>query len=153
VVKDSTSIPTIYALSRARRYLDQVGAGEVSLVITGGLRLASDFAKALALGADAVAIATAAMIACGCQQYRICHTGRCPVGVATQDPQLRQRLSIEHSARRVENYLTACTAELCDFARLTGKNDVHQLAPDDLCTTSFELARSTGIEHAGGRIA
>ena len=88
IVRDSASVPTIYALYRARKYLNSVGS-EISLVITGGLRVSSDFAKALAMGADAVAVASAAMVAAGCQQYRICGSGYCPVGAATQDPALR----------------------------------------------------------------
>ena len=149
VVKDSTSIPTLFALARARRFLDEQGADGVSLMITGGFRVSSDMAKALAMGADAVAIASAAMIACGCQQYRVCHTGRCPVGIATQDPELRSRLDIELSARRLENFLRVATEELCDFARLTGRDDVHALAVDDLCTTSSEISRFTTIQHVG----
>ncbi len=148
VVKDATSIPTIFALYRARRFLDSRGAEGVSLVITGGLRLASDFAKAIALGADAVAIATAALVACGCQQYRICHTGRCPVGITTQDPELRARLDIELSAKRLENFLRVSTRELEGFARLAGRADVHGLRIDDLCTTSSEIANHTEIQHA-----
>ena len=91
IIRDSTSVPTIYALYRARKYLDSVHA-DIDLVITGGLRVSSDFAKAIAMGADAVAIASAAMVAAACQQYRICGTGMCPVGMATQDPELRKRL-------------------------------------------------------------
>jgi glutamate synthase domain-containing protein 2 len=117
-------------------------------VITGGLRVAADFAKALALGADAVAIATAALVACGCQQYRICHTGRCPVGITTQDPELRARLDIELSAQRLQNFLRASTHELEEFARLTGNDDVHGMAIDDLVTTSSEIATHTAIQHA-----
>ena len=82
-------MPTIFALYRARKYLDEAGA-DIELVITGGLRVSSDFAKAIAMGADAVAIATSALIAAACQQYRICGSGNCPVGIATQDPQLRK---------------------------------------------------------------
>ena len=147
-VKAATSVPTIFALGRARKYLDEKGARNVSLVITGGLRVSSDFAKALAMGADAVAIGTAALIACACQQYRICHTGQCPVGVATQDPQLRARLNVEASARRLANFLRVSTAELSDFARLTGHDDVHRLSVDDLCTTSAEISGHTAIRHA-----
>jgi len=146
-VKAATSVPTLFALYRARKFLDQHGAKDISLVITGGLRVASDFAKALAMGADAVAIATAAMIACGCRQYRVCHTGRCPVGIATQDPELRKRLDIEQSARWLANYLNVCTRELRDFARLTGHNDIHQLSLADLCTTNSEISGHTAIEH------
>ncbi len=147
-IKAATSVPTIFALHRARAHLDARGAGDVTLVITGGLRVSSDFAKALALGADAVAIGTAAMIACGCQQYRVCHTGKCPVGVATQDPALRARLNIDESARRLANYLKVCNDELASFARLTGNSDVHALGVGDLCTTNSEIADHTHVKHA-----
>ena len=146
-IKAATSIPTIFALYRARKFLDDNGAKGVSLVITGGLRVSSDFAKALALGADAVAVATAAMIACGCQQYRVCHSGKCPVGIATQDKELRARLDIDQSARQLENYLNVCTSELKDFARLTGNADIHGLSITDLCTTNSEISEHTAIEH------
>jgi glutamate synthase domain-containing protein 2 len=146
-VKAATSLPTIFALYRARTFLDRRGAKGVSLVITGGLRVSSDFAKALALGADAVAVASAALIACGCQQYRVCHTGQCPVGITTQAPQLRARFDIEKSTKQLANYLTVCTAELRDFARLTGHHDVHELSIYDLCTTNSEISSHTRIEH------
>jgi glutamate synthase domain-containing protein 2 len=146
-VKDATSIPTILALCRVRKYLDARQADEVSLVITGGLRVSSDFAKALALGADAVAIGTAALMASGCQQYRICNTGRCPVGVTSQDSELRGRLKIQESGRRLENFLRVSTDELKTFARLTGHDDVHKLSITDLCTTNSEISSHTAIEH------
>jgi methylamine---glutamate N-methyltransferase subunit C len=148
LVKDATSIPTIYALDRARRYLDGRGIKDVTLIVTGGLRVSSDFAKALALGADAVAIGTAALMAIGCQQYRICDTGRCPVGIATQDPALRVRLDVEESARWLANFLRVSTEELKDFARLTGNDSVHKLSVRDLATTSSEISGYTSIEHA-----
>lgn len=146
-IKAATSLPTVFALYRARKYLDEAGAENVSLIITGGLRVSSDFAKALALGADAVAIATAALIACGCQQYRVCHTGKCPVGITTQDPELRKRLNIERSAGQLANYLAVCTSELVEFARLTGKDSVHKLTLSDLCTTNSEISGHTDIVH------
>jgi glutamate synthase domain-containing protein 2 len=146
-IKDATSIPTIFALCRARKYLDERQAETVSLLITGGLRISADFAKALALGADAVAIATAALMASGCQQYRICNTGRCPVGITSQDPGLRGRLKVDESARRLENFLRVSAEELKTFARLTGNDDVHQLAISDLCTTNSEISGHTRIEH------
>ncbi|NLY00059.1 MAG: FMN-binding glutamate synthase family protein [Rhodopirellula sp.] len=146
-VKDATSVPTLFALRRARTFLDDRGADQVSLLITGGLRISPDFAKALALGADAVALGSAALMAIGCQQYRICHTGRCPIGVTSQDPRLRERLSVEQSARRLENFLRTSTEELKVFARLTGKSDVHDLTIADLCTTNSEVSNHTGIEH------
>lgn len=146
-IKAATSIPTIFALYRARKFLDDNAIEGISLIITGGLRVSSDFVKALALGADAVALATAALIACGCQQYRICHTGNCPVGIATQDPELRKRLDIDKSARGLKNFLTVSTEELKNFARLTGNDDVHQLSINDLCTTNSEISMYTEIKH------
>jgi len=146
-VKDAASIPTPFALHRARKLLDEKRAEGISLLITGGFRVSSDFAKALAMGADAVAIGTAAMMAIGCQQYRICNTGKCPVGIATQDPELRARLGVEQSAQRLANFLSVCTKELKDFARMTGNDDVHHLAVEDLCTTNSEISGHTSIEH------
>ena len=125
----STSVPTIYALYRARKYLDSI-ASDIDLVITGGLRVSSDFAKAIAMGADAVAIASAAMVAAACQQYRICGTGMCPVGVATQDEKL------------------SSAEELRTFARITGNEDIHNLSVDDLCTINREISEYTNIAHA-----
>ncbi len=147
VVKNATSVPTIFALARARKILDSRGADTVSLIITGGLRISSDFAKALAMGADAIAVGTAAMMAAGCQQYRICNTGKCPVGIATQDPALRSRLDVDKSAVRVANFFKAVTEELRDFARLTGNDNVHHLSTADLCTTNSEISNHTSIEH------
>jgi len=116
-------------------------------VITGGLRVSPDFVKAIALGADAVAIGTAAMIACGCQQYRVCNTGRCPVGIATQDPELRARFDVDAAAARLANFLRVSTREIADFARLTGHDDVHALSLADLCTVNSEISGHTAIAH------
>jgi len=147
LVRDATSVPTIYALHRARKYLDSVGS-DISLVITGGLRVSSDFAKALAMGADAVAVATAGLMAAACQQYRICGSGKCPVGIATQDPELRSRLEIDKAAQRVANFLNVSLEELCQFARLTGHKRLHDLCVDDLCTIDREISEHTNIAHA-----
>ena len=147
LVRDAASVPTVYALYRARKYLDSVGS-DVDLVITGGLRVSSDFAKALAMGADAVAIASAALIAAACQQYRICGAGDCPVGAATQDPELRARLKVEAAAKRTANFLTCSTQELKTFARITGHRNVHDLNTEDLCTISREISEYTNIPHA-----
>lgn len=147
IIRDSTSVPTIYALYRARKYLDSINS-DIDLVITGGLRVSSDFAKAIAMGADAVAIASAAMVAAACQQYRICGTGMCPVGMATQDEKLRERLHIDAAAKRVENYLTCSANELRTFARITGNTDIHGLSVDDLCTINREISEHTNIAHA-----
>ena len=147
LVRDATSVPTIYALHRARKYLDQVGA-DIQLVITGGLRVSSDFAKAIAMGADAIAIASAALIAAACQQYRICGSGMCPVGVATQDPELRKRFHEDAAAQRVANFLNVSLAELKTFARITGHSNLHDLSVDDLCTINREISEHTNIAHA-----
>jgi glutamate synthase domain-containing protein 2 len=140
-------VPTIFALYRARKYLDARRADGVSLLITGGLRISADFAKALALGADAVAIGTAAMIAIGCQQYRICNTGKCPVGITTHDADLRARLSVEKSAERLANFINVSTRDLAAFARMTGNDNVHALSIEDLCTVNSEISAHTAIEH------
>ena len=147
LVRDATSVPSIYALYRARKYLDQVGA-DIQLVITGGLRVSSDFAKAIAMGADAVAIASAALIAAACQQYRICGSGMCPVGVATQDPELRKRFQEEAAAKRVANFLNVSLEELKTFARITGHSKLHDLNVEDLCTIDREISEHTNISHA-----
>ena len=147
IIRDSTSVPTIYALYRARKYLDQAGCG-AQLVITGGLRVSSDFAKALAMGADAVAVASGALMAAACQQYRICGTGKCPIGMATQDETLRARLKVDAAAARVANYLNCSLAELKTFARITGHQRLHDLNTGDLCTISREISEFTNIPHA-----
>ena len=148
LLRESTSVPTIYALSRARRYLDAMQS-DISLVITGGLRVSSDFAKALAMGADAVAIASAALIAAACQQYRICGTGNCPVGIATQKPELRARLDVDKAAQRVANFLNVSLKELKTFARVTGHTSVHDLSVTDLVTLDRDIAAYTDIPFAG----
>lgn len=147
LVRDSTSVPTVYALYRARKYLDSVKS-DISLVITGGLRVSSDFAKALAMGADAVAVASAALMAAACQQYRICGTGKCPVGIATQDETLRARLKTDAAAARVANYLNGSLEDLKTFARITGHVRLHDLNVSDLCTISREISEFTNIPHA-----
>ena len=146
-LREATTVPTIYALHRARKYLNSVHS-DISLVITGGLRVSADAAKALAMGADAVAVASAALIAAACQQYRICGSGNCPVGIATQDSKLRKRLKVEQSAQRVANYLNVTLEELKTFARITGHSSVHDLTVDDLVTINREISEFTDIRHA-----
>ena len=146
LLKDATSIPTIFALYRARKYIDTHGL-DIDLVITGGLRISTDFAKAIAMGADAVAIASSALMAAACQQYRICGSGKCPVGVATQDEELRKRLHIENSANRVANFLNVSLEELKTFARTSGHKDIHDLSVDDLYTVNSEISNYTNIQH------
>ncbi|MBQ6322461.1 MAG: FMN-binding glutamate synthase family protein, partial [Lachnospiraceae bacterium] len=147
-LREATTVPTIYALSRARKYLDQIHS-DISLVITGGLRISADIAKALAMGADAVALASGALIAAGCQQYRICGSGYCPMGIATQNPLLRKRLDVDAAAARVANYLILTTEELKTFARISGVSDIHDLGMGNLVTVDEDIAKYTGIRHAG----
>ncbi|HIR25793.1 MAG TPA: alpha-hydroxy-acid oxidizing protein [Candidatus Egerieimonas faecigallinarum] len=146
-LRESSSVPTVFALYRARKYLDSIHS-DISLIITGGLRVSSDFAKAIAMGADAVAVATAALIALGCQQYRICGTGMCPVGIASQDKELRSRLNGEAAAQRVANFLKVSLEELKMFARVTGHERLSDLSAADLCTVSREISEYTNIPHA-----
>ena len=141
-LKDSSSVPTVYALSRDEHGMDQ------ELVITGGFRTSGDCIKALAMGADAVAISSAALMALGCQRYRICNTGMCPMGIATQDPELESRLDVEAGSIRVGNYLNALANEIRSFLRVSGHSDLEELSLDDLCTVSSEIAENTGIRHA-----
>lgn len=146
-LREATSIPTIYALYRAWKYRTEHNAS-FDIVITGGLRVSADFAKALAMGADAIAVASGALIAAGCQQYRICGSGACPAGIATQDEALRRRLDVDAAAQRVANYLEVSRRELEMFARITGHGDVHGLSYADLATISTEIAAHTIIPHA-----
>ena len=146
LLREATTVPTIYALYRARKYLDSINS-DIELIITGGLRVSSDFAKALAMGADAVAVASAGLIAAACQQYRICGSGNCPVGIATQNPELRARLKVDTAAQRVANYLNVSLKELKTFARITGHHSVHDLSVNDLVTINREISEFTNIQH------
>lgn len=146
LLRDSSSIPTIFALYRAKKYIVDNNL-DIDLVITGGLRVSSDFVKAIAMGADAIAIGSAALMAAACQQYRICNSGKCPVGAATQEEHLRKRLDIDKSAKRVANFLNVSLKELKAFARITGHSDIHDLSVKDLCTVNSEISNYTNIKH------
>ncbi len=146
-IKMATSIPTMFALHRARRFLDEKKATGISLIITGGLRVSPDFAKALALGADAVAVASSALIAIGCRQFKMCNSGRCPMGITSQDPELRRKIDIDDAARRLGNFLRVSTEEVAQFARICGHADVHDLSVADLMTGNSEISNFTDIEH------
>ena len=138
--RDNISVPTIPALARARRYLDQQGRNDVTLIITGGLRVPADFIKALALGADAVAVANSAIQAVGCLGMRACHTNNCPVGIATQQDHLRRRLEINKSAQRLNNFFRASTELIQVMARACGHRHINQFCFDDLTTWNREMA-------------
>ena len=163
----NTGIPGIAAVREARRALDDVGkSGEVSLVFAGGIRDGADMAKALALGADAIAIGTAGLVALNCNKdipeadyekemgveagycYH-CHTGRCPVGVATQDPVLRSRLDPTEAADRVYNLLSTMTLECQMLARACGKTNIHSLEPEDLAALTMESSAMAKVPLAG----
>jgi len=147
--RDNISVPTIPALARARRYLDKHGRTDVSLVITGGLRLPADFIKAMALGADAIAVSNAAIQAIGCLGMRACHTNNCPVGIATQKPHLRQRLNIDKGAQQLNNFFRAATELMQVMARACGHDHLNKFCIDDLTTWQREMAHLTGIIYGG----
>ncbi|MGB5677610.1 MAG: FMN-binding glutamate synthase family protein, partial [Gammaproteobacteria bacterium] len=147
--RDNISVPTIPALARARRYLDNKGRSDVTLVITGGLRLPADFVKALALGADAIAVSNAALQAIGCLGMRACHTNNCPVGIATQKPHLRQRLIIDKSAERLNNFFGSATELIQVMARACGHHHINEFCVDDLTTWKPEMAQIAGIAYGG----
>ncbi len=147
--KHNLSVPILAALPRARRHLDRCGRADVTLIATGGLRTESDFIKALALGADGVAIANSAIQAIGCLGMRACHTNNCPVGIATQREHLRARLIIHESARRLARFLGATVELMQVMARACGHDHLGQFNADDLTTWKREVADLTGVRYAG----
>src|SRR4051794_9071965 len=172
---EHTGIPTLAAVRLAAEALRDVGMQDtVQLIVSGGIRTGADVAKALALGADAVSIGMASLVALGCNSASAlidgvevdvtedyarlgtapgyCHhmqTGRCPVGITTQDPELERRLDPEIGARRVTNYLKTLVMELTTLARACGKSNVHNLEPEDLVALSIEAAAMAGVPLAG----
>ncbi|MCB9765900.1 MAG: Rieske 2Fe-2S domain-containing protein [Alphaproteobacteria bacterium] len=149
IFKQNISVPTMVALARARRHLDARKAGDVTLIITGGLRTESDFVKAMAMGADGVAVANSALQAIGCLGMRACHTNNCPVGIATQKDHLRQRLIVGASAQQLKNYFDATVHLMKVLARACGHHHLSQLALRDLTTWDRDIAHLTGVPYAG----
>lgn len=149
IFRDNISVPTIPALARARRHLDASGRKNVTLIITGGLRTPADFVKALALGADAVAIANSAIQAIGCLGMRACHTNNCPVGIATQKPHLMARLDIEQSAERLARFFETSVELMKILARACGHTHLNQFSPDDLVTWKEDMTRLSGVAYGG----
>lgn len=149
ILRDHINVPTIPALARARKYLDKVGASDITLVITGGLRVAEDFAKAMMLGADAIAVSNSALQAIGCLGMRACGTNNCPVGIATQKESLRSRLIIESSAKQLYNYFDATNNLIKVVARACGYDDISKFNHNDLSTFDLEMHKLTGINYAG----
>ena len=149
IFRDHISVPTIPALARARAHLDAKTGRDVTLVITGGLRVAEDFTKAMALGADAVAVSNSAMQAVGCIAARMCNSNNCPVGVATQKPELRKRLDIQTGAERLARYFGASVELMQVLARACGHNTLRDLGKRDLTTWKREMADLSGVRFAG----
>jgi glutamate synthase domain-containing protein 2/CDGSH-type Zn-finger protein len=148
--RDHISVPTIPALARARRYLDQQGeSGRVTLLITGGLRVPMDFVKAMALGADGVAISNSAMQSIGCVAARMCNTNNCPAGIATQKADLRQRLNVDKSSKQLHNFFNASVELMQVMARACGHNHLSQFNKKDLATWHREMARLSGVKYSG----
>ena len=147
--RDHISVPTIPALARARRHLDARGRRDVTLVITGGLRTHTDFAKALALGADAIAVSNSAMQAIGCIGMRACASNNCPVGIATQKLELRERLPVDEAAERLHKFFCATVELMSVLARACGHTDLQEFCTDDLTTFDDAMASLTGIAYGG----
>ncbi len=152
ILRDNINVPTIPALARARKHLDAIGRRDITLVITGGLRLPEDFAKAMMLGADAVAISNSALQAIGCLGMRACGSNNCPVGIATQKESLRSRLIVDASAERLNNFLFAARDLMKVVARACGHDDVAKFNANDLSTFNREMHRLTGIPYAGTQL-
>jgi len=149
IFKNNISVPTIPALARARKHLDKINATSITLIITGGLRTESDFVKALALGADGIAISNSAIQAIGCLGMRACHTNNCPVGIATQKADLRSRIIINESAKQLQNYLEATTELMKVLARACGHSKLSQFNQNDLTTFKIDMAKLSGVKYGG----
>ncbi|MEM7682893.1 MAG: glutamate synthase-related protein [Planctomycetota bacterium] len=149
IFKNNISVPTMAAIARARRHLDTRKAENVTLIATGGLRTESDFLKAMALGADGVAIANSAMQAIGCLGMRACASNNCPVGIATSKGNLRARLIIDESAQRLANFLDATTELMQVLARACGHDALSHFSTDDLVAWKKDVAELAGVRFAG----
>jgi glutamate synthase domain-containing protein 2 len=149
IFRDHISVPTIPALARARRHLDAKAGRDVTLVITGGLRVAEDFAKAMALGADAIALSNSAMQAVGCVAARMCNSNNCPAGIATQKPELRKKLDVQVSAERLARFLGASVSLMQVLARACGHSSLAEFRHSDLTTWKKEMADLSGVTFAG----
>jgi glutamate synthase domain-containing protein 2 len=149
ILRNNINVPTIPALARARKHLDKVGAKGVTLIITGGLRVAEDFSKALMMGADAVAVSNSALQAIGCLGMRACNTNNCPVGIATQKDHLRARIEIDKSAKQLYNYFHASNELMKVVARACGHDHISKFNFDDLSTYDWDMHRLTGIRYGG----
>lgn len=149
ILKNNINVPTIPALARARKHLDKLGRQDITLIITGGLRVAEDFSKAMMLGADAIAVSNSALQAIGCLGMRACSSNNCPVGIATQKENLRARLIIDGSAQQLANFFGASTELMQVIARACGHDHLNKFNFNDLSTLHYEMHQLTGIPYAG----
>ena len=150
-VRENLGIPITAALPRAYTYLKELDVkDEISLIAGGKLLDSADFAKCIALGADAVYLGTAALIAIGCEQYRICYTGMCPNGIATQNPLLMKQLNVDEGIKRLKNFINISNNEITNLTRIVGKNDVKKLDKDDLVSMNIDLSSITGVKWVNG---
>jgi len=144
VMLNEVGIPTLPALVKTREILDKIGAKQ-ELWIGGGLNNGGDFAKVLALGADAVFCATSLLIAMGCTYCRLCYLGKCPIGITTQDPELRKKLNVEEASQKIANFIKNCTEEIKMIAGACGENDIHKLNKGHLRALNSEITKITKI--------
>ena len=149
IFRDNISVPTIPAVARARRHLDRSGCDQVTLIATGGLRTPADFAKAMALGADGIAVSNSALQAIGCLGMRACHTNNCPVGIATQRQDLRARLIVDQAAERLNRFLRASVDLMSILARACGHDNLQKLNLSDLTTFDRNMAHLAGVPYGG----
>jgi len=149
IFRDNISVPTIPAVARARRHLDTCDASGITLIATGGLRHPADFAKALALGADGIAVSNAAIQAIGCLGMRACHTNNCPVGIATQKPHLRARLPVDIAAERLARFFSSAVELMTVLARAAGHRHLSEFSIEDLTTFKPDMAQLTGVAYGG----
>ncbi|RLL50511.1 glutamate synthase [Mariprofundus sp. EBB-1] len=149
IFRDHISVPTIPALARARHHLDQLGRKDITLIITGGLRMPEDFIKAMALGADGVALSNSALQAIGCVAARMCNTNQCPAGIATQKPELRAKLNVDEAPLRLARFFGASTELMKVMARACGHDHLGKFNPNDLTTWKRHMAELTGINYGG----
>ncbi len=147
--RNNISVPTMPALARARKHLDNTGSSHITLIVTGGLRTPADFSKALALGADGIAISNSAIQAIGCLGTRACHTNNCPAGIATQKQHLRERLIIEDAAHGLKRFLEASVHLMSTLARACGHTPLNQFSARDLTTWKRDVAYLTGVKYGG----
>ncbi len=150
VVTQGVGIPTVALIPPAVRALKDLGVHrKVKLFVLGGIRSGLDAYKAIALGADGIGFGTAAEIAMGCRACMACHTGRCPYGITSQDPELRSRLDPVEAGQRLANFIKATAEELKILTMLSGHNDIQDLGTEDLRAMDINIAAITGLKLVG----